>query len=250
MIWEGGSGIRQIRAAHDEAYLYLALRFADAAAIDGTVLGLDVRNGENSHLPWLEKPRMATADMALRLSADGVEIQRAAWTDELAFQYGLGYGFVNADPRKLKQGSGVWHPPRLILNRPYSIPTTDRRSPVEIQNLGRQGWATQDERSLTLAQRGDNVVELRIPWAFLGFSDPSSRTLLVPRRDGTVGTEILPPSRAIELKAFATDGSELVPNASYNFEGWQTVRWSSRQKAGIDRFADALQQTATQGSGD
>ena len=193
MIWESAEGIKQIRAAHDEAYLYLALRFADAAEIDGTVLGLDIRDGENERLPWLAKPAMETADVALRLAADGLEIRRAAWTDELAFRYGVGYGYVEVDPTELEPGSGAWHPPRMILNRPYSIPTTDERSPVEIQNLGLHEWASEGERSLALAQRGDDVVELRIPWAFLGFSDPSSRTLLDPRPDGTIGTEVLAP---------------------------------------------------------
>jgi len=95
---------------------------------------------------------------------------------------------------------------------------------------------------VTVASSGE-VLELRLPWALLGFADPSSRTLTVPRADGTVGTEQLPEGAKIGLGVFDGAGRPLGRPAGRGWEPWQRVVSHERRKAGWPvlrrAFADA-----------
>jgi hypothetical protein len=114
-------------------------------------------------------------------------IKRAAWTDELAWQYGMARSYLeDVRTEDMKQGSGAWREPQMILNRPQRIPATGERLPVELMDIGEHPLRSQSEDSRTLAAAGEEAIEVRVPWAMLGFSDPSSRRLTVPRADGTV----------------------------------------------------------------
>jgi hypothetical protein len=88
------------------------------------------------------------------------------------------------------------------------------------------------------------VVELRIPWALLGFADPSSRTLVVADRSG-ISTEELEPDAVFGVEVYDRDG-QLIGEApdGYGWEGWQSVSWSERPKAGLDTLGSALQDAA------
>jgi hypothetical protein len=247
-VHEAETGIHQIRAAHDEAYLYLTLRYGSADSAEGSVLGIDVRDGENVALPWLTEPRMPEAEVAIRMDAEEIEIARAAWTDDVAHQFGLGFGYINVDPRELSEGSGEWRRPQQLTNRPYRVPTTEFQNPVEALDLGNHAWADEKESSLTLGQRDSEVVELRIPWALLGFSDPSSREVLDLGDDGSIDSETLPADRELGLSVYDAEGEPLAEGAAYGWEPWQTADWSQRPKAGIGELQSAFEQTATGGS--
>jgi hypothetical protein len=242
--WESEDRLRQIRVAHDEAYLYLVLRFDDSSEISDSVIGLDVRPGENGDLPWRGSASMKDAEVALLLGADQLEIQRAAWTDELAFLYGLNRGYLDVQADQLQRGSGAWRRPQLILNRPFEIPTTGRANPIELQDLSRHPWRGEDEDSRTLGAREDQVVELRIPWALLGFADPSSRTLVLPGRNG-ISTEQLRPRATLGIEVYDREGDQLGEvSGGYGWEPWQSVSWSERVKAGADRLGETLRDSA------
>lgn len=244
VLWEGEDRLRQIRVANDEAYLYMVLRFESPSEISDSVIGLDVRPGENGDLPWRGSASMKEAEVALLLGPDQLEIQRAAWTDELAFLYGLGYGYVDVRADELRRGSGAWRRPQLILNRPFQIPGTGRSNPVELQDLSRHPWRGEDEDSRSLGAREGQVVELRIPWALLGFADPSSRTLVLPRPSG-LSTEQLAPRATLGIEVYDQHGVQLGEAANgYGWEPWQSVSWSERPKAGADRLGEALRESA------
>ena len=85
-----------------------------------------------------------------------------------------------------------------------------------------------DQRTL-VAARGQ-VVEVRLPWALLGFSDPSSLKLFVehPTRE-TETTDALP------IRAGIVAGDDPVLTTSpYTWEAWNAVTWHERRKAGFD----------------
>jgi hypothetical protein len=244
VLWESEDRLRQIRVAHDEAYLYMSLRFENAGEIPDSVIGLDVRPGQNGDLPWRGSAPMADAEVALLLGPDELEIQRAAWTDELAYLYGLGFGYLDVRAADLQRGSGAWRRPHLILNRPLEIPGTGRSIPIELQDLSRHPWRGEDEDSRSLGARKQQVVELRIPWALLGFADPSSRTLVLPRRSG-ISTEQLPPRATLGIEVYDRNGDQLGEAAGgYGWEPWQSVSWSERPKTGADRLGEALRDSA------
>jgi hypothetical protein len=232
VLLERRGPLRELRATHDAAYLYLRLRFDGEADRRRFVLGLDVRPGENRALPGTASA-MPQADVALGFDDRTVRFYKAAWTDVLAFQYGVARDYLEVDAASLERGSGAWREPQLILNRPYTMPSTGEQRPVELFPLSplRVGDEGRDERTL-VGLRGP-VVELRLPWAMLGFADPSSRRLTVPRRDGSVGTQPLAPAARVGIEAFDAAGASIGAAApGYGWEPWQRVTWHERRKAG------------------
>jgi hypothetical protein len=238
--------VRQVRAVEDEAYLHLRLRLAraDLWRRAPVSVALDVRPEGNRGLPGL--PGVAPeADVAVQVGPGArAKIRRAAWSDPVAFQYGLALPYVAVDRRELEPESGAWVRPRMILNRPYVVPSTGERRAVELADLGTLPWGTANPRdrrhdARVLASARGAVVELRLPWALLGFSDPSSRQVLIPRADGTFGTR----TRERVGIAVAAEGG-LLRTAGYAWKDWDAVRWHERRKAGWPALRRALAETA------
>jgi hypothetical protein len=222
--------VREIRSLGDAAYLHLLVR-TDGRRRSLT-LGFDVRPGSNRGLPGTSGAYPG-ADVAVTLGPGRrATIQQAAWTDPLLHQYGLGLGMLPVDADDLRRGSGVWTRPTLMLNRPYTVPSTGEQRPVELKDLGAMPWGTGDPRARgfdvrTLAAGGGSLVELRIPWALLGFADPSDRSVFVPRANGTFDSRKV---KRIGIAA-AAPGEHLVRGQPVALKGWNTVAWHERRKA-------------------
>jgi hypothetical protein len=144
--------------------------------------------------------------------------------------YGAAHGYVRVGDRR-------WVSPRLLLNRPYTVPGTGKRRRAELLDLGRLRWGTADPQApdfdcrVTVA--GDEAVtELRIRWALPGFSDPSRHRVVVPWPDGTVS------HRRVGALGIELAGSRF----EYDWEDWTTVDWHERRKAGWDALARAFRE--------
>jgi hypothetical protein len=234
VVAESRGAVREVRVAHDEEYLYLRLRLDHAGSWrrNPVQIGFDVQPGGNRGLPGLPGVDRR-ADVAVSIGpGDRAQIRQAASLDPVAFQYGLQRGFVDVDRSALEPGSGVWVPPRLILNRPYVVPVTGERRPVEIRSFGELPWGNGDPARAGFDQRhlvdgADHVVELRLPWAFLTFTDPSSHRVWALGDDGVVR------SRHVGRVGITvvTEGSTIV-TSGYDWEGWNRVSWHERRKAG------------------
>jgi hypothetical protein len=135
---------------------------------------------------------------------------------------------------------GAWAPPRLLLTRPETVPSTGQALPAQALDLSRLRWGRApaaggtDDRVLA-AGRGP-LVELRIPWGLLTYADPSSHLVTVPHPDGTVTTL---KTGAIGL-AVALAGRPVQAAKAYRFAGWNRVRWHERRKAGWRTLARAM----------
>lgn len=79
------------------------------------------------------------------------------------------------------------------------------------------------------------MIELRLPWALLGFSDPSSLTLYEEHPKAATSTI---EARRVGIAVF-TNGSLLRTNG-YAWEPWQRVTWHERRKAGFDELASTM----------
>lgn len=79
-----------------------------------------------------------------------------------------------------------------------------------------------------------DVVEIRVPYTSIGFSDPSSmRALVVNPRDPETIT-----SRQVDAIRFTfLAGGAVAGTARYAWEPWQSVRYRERMKAGAARLA-------------
>jgi hypothetical protein len=234
VIAESRGAVREVRAVKDEQYFYLRLRLDQEESWREAPItaGLDVREGGNRGLP--DRPGVfAEADVALVVGPEEAELLQAAWWEPTRIRYGLGRKYMDVDPEDMKPGSGAWVPPTQILNRPQ----VDR--PAEFHELGSytveaDPGAVSDQRILIAA--AGPVVEVRLPWALLGFSDPSSRKLFVEHPEAATSTEDALP---IRVAVVAGDEPVLI-TAPYSWDPWHEITWHERRKAGSDELARAM----------
>jgi hypothetical protein len=242
LLAESRGNVREVRAVKDEEYLYVHLRLDEPSSWrrDPITLGLDVRDGENRGLPG-HPDVFPEADVALTIGPDDAELFQAAWWEPTRIRYGLGFKYFHVDPEDMKQDSGVWVHPLQILNRPQTVPSTGEKRPAELNELGSlalsgddRDEATSDQHRLIAAS--GSVVEVRLPWALLGFSDPSSHKLYVEHPDGPVSTTDAQPIRI----AVVSGDDPLLRTTPFTWEPWQKVAWHERRKAGFDQLGQAI----------
>jgi hypothetical protein len=237
-IYEGAGPVREVRAIHDAGYLYLLVRRDGGTPFQ---LGFDVRPGGNRGLPGRAGVDPG-ADVAVAVGPGrSARLSLAASTDPMSILYGERRPYVPVRRADLRPGSGAWVSPRLILNRPYTVPGTGERRPTELLDVGRLRWGTADPAApgfdgRTTVAGGDGFVELRIPWALLGFSDPSSHRVYVPKADGSVGTLTV---GRVGI-AVAPSGGARVATTGYDWDPWNRVAFHERRKAGWPAVARAM----------
>ena len=241
VILESRGPLREVRAVKDEGYLYLhlVLRDPDFWKTHAVTIGFDVLPGASGGLPDLGG-RYPAADYAVVLGpgTNGRALVRAS-NDQYVILYGKVRRYFGYDAAALAEGSGVWDPQRLITNRPLTIPSTGEKLPVESDAVGELRYGTSDPDdpafdSRTIWAAGD-VLELRLPWEMIGFSDPSSLQALRVGLDGTLTT--VPVDR---VGIAVATGSSLSVTRGYSWDPWQRATWHERLKAGLGAFAEAV----------
>jgi hypothetical protein len=247
VIAESRGPVREVRAVKDEQYLYLRLRLdrSESWREHPVTIGLDIRREGNRGLPG-HPGVFPAADVALVVGPDHAQVFQAAWWEPTRIRYGpLGRGYIGIDPADLEPGSGAWVHPLQIVNAPHVVPASGERRPVEVHELdhlpiGNGDPSDPDFDNRTLVAADGEVVEARLPWALLGFADPSSLTLYeehpqgpaTTRRAGRVGIAVL------------SDGGPLLTTSGYAWDPWQAVAWHERNKAGFDELASAMRELA------
>jgi hypothetical protein len=249
VIAESRDDVREVRAVKDEQYLYLRLRLdaPESWRERPVTVGLDVRPGENQGLPG-HPGVFPEADVGLVIGPEQAELLQAAWWEPTRIRYGLGRGFVEVDAAEMQAGSGAWVRPLQIVNRPYRVPATGEERPVEIHEIGPLPIGSGDPKSpdfdvRTLVAADGNVIEIRLPWALLGFADPSSLTLYEEHPTEATGT--LDAGRLGIV--VVSEGAAPLSTGGYGWEAWQSVTWHERRKAGIDELAETMRELSASG---
>jgi hypothetical protein len=242
-IYEGGGTVKEVRATHDASWLYLLVRRDGDAPVQ---LGFDVRPGDNKGLPG--RPGVDPgADVAVSIGpGDKAVLEQAASTDPIGWLYGVTRPYVPVIRADLEPGSGAWVRPRLMLNRPYTVPVTGEKRPTELLDVGALRWGTADPASPSFDSRvtvssGKGFVELRLPWAMLTFADPSSHQVWVPKGDGSVDT-LTVGRLGIQV---APAGQPAVATNGYGWDGWNRVDYHERRKAGWPAVRRAMSGAAS-----
>ncbi len=243
VIQEGRGALREVRAVKDEGYLYLRLQLDDPSAWqrEAITLGIDVLPGGNGGLPGLPHADPG-ADYAIVLGPGRRGSSLVSSSDDPYWvTYGISHNYMeHVEPAYPPgQGAGAWHLQRQITNRPLTVPSTGRRLPVEWFDAGKLRFGTADPADPRFDCRvtwaAGDCVEVRLPYALIGFADPSSRRALVVRRDGTLTTS---PVDRVGLRVAV--GRELADSSGYSWDPWQTVGWHEREKAGLGVFSAAV----------
>jgi hypothetical protein len=243
VIAESRGALSEVRAVKDEGYLYLRLVLDDPSVWQrkAVTIGVDVLPGGNVGLPAL--PHVdAEADYAVVLGPGRRGSSLVSSRDDPFWvTYGIARHYVGHVKPAYPPGPGVgsWHLQRQITNRPQVVPSTGQRLPVEWFDVGELRFGTTDPADLRFDCRvtwaAGDCVEIRLPYALIGFADPSSLRALVVSRDGALAT-----SAVGRVGLEVAVGSEVATTAGYAWDPWQTVTWHERQKAGIAAFAAAV----------
>jgi hypothetical protein len=217
---ENGWPARRVTAAVDESYVRLRVGLGKSPP-NAVTLGFDV-------LPALTgTPAPGSADRW----AD------AAFTLDLVAHTGQAYVRRQVDPLPLDY--------RVPLSARGPAPAGWRRFellveklPTELQDTGalRYGSPESDGRALWQLDGDDLIV--RVPWAMLGYADPSAHEVAVPRAQSTglaTATAQISPGVGVTVSASGTDQQ----TGEVTWVNWNRPYWSERLKAGAAQFRDA-----------
>jgi len=244
VILESPTGVREVRAVADEGFLYLRIRTdgEETWREESITIGLDLLSGGNGGLPGTNGIH-AQADYAVILgpNEEGTVLVRAS-NDPYGIRYAWRAGYEDVDPLEFAEGSGVWNVQHLLVNHPLSASRTDQSVQAESIESGRLVSGISDPDSPHFDSRATwngvgNVIEIRLPYQAIGFSDPSSLKAYRIDDDGTVATQNVE-RVGITVVEF---GVEHV-TAGYAWEPWQTPTWHERLKAGSGVLREALEE--------
>ena len=241
VIFESTGSVREVRALKDEGYLYLRIRTDEGDLWRETpvVVGFDVLAGESGGLPGTGGAD-SQSDYAIVLDkSEGRMLVRAS-NDPYAIQYAWKRSYEPVNPADLQEGSGVWDVERLVVNHPLVVPTTGESFPAEVIAPGEMVFGTTDPDDRDFDSRStwsakDRVIEFRIPYQAIGFSDPSSLQAYRINADGSITTDTVE-----RVGITIVVGNQVFETAGYAWEPWQTPAWHERLKDGADVLSEAV----------
>jgi len=281
-LYEGREGTR-LRAAYDAAYLWLNIELPESQPPGSEVMvGFDLVDPERGEFRWPggSGPELPVG-IEFALVVDGQEVRLLADPSQNPFRHEeVGAGPPSAGTRPW---TGTEDVPGFFtrraeqrFNRPYV--TVENRDGIYdslrvITN--RRRFARDSTETLALGyDRGllphgeppdglwswsedGRVLEVRLPWMLLNFTDPSSRSLLQGQPgaregaedSGSLPTRILEEIRMILAVRDPQGGWSALPEtgragdvASFTWPGWDTPRWESRKRPVFESMRDAFRQ--------
>ncbi|WP_035286342.1 hypothetical protein [Brevibacillus massiliensis] len=186
-------GFDEIWVSHDEGYLYLMAKLSQRfdPAKQALYFGMDTLPGGNRHAPQLYGK---TLDEGLETLLELTDEKQGRMLIASNYDFHTRTYKQTADPmfdsKELQDDSGIFKPWKLVVNYLLEYPDSRSAHPfkdVEVGNLlrGNSDPSAPDYNSKAMWQARGNVLEVRIPWMLLGFSDPSSlRVINYDHTDG------------------------------------------------------------------
>ena len=169
--------------------------------------------------------------------------------DQYTWQWSYVMDMIPAPDASREASAGDFLPWRLPLSREVFLPQTKQLLPFDDIEVGVMREGNSDPSSPNFNNLTDwhvegNVLEIRIPWMLLGFTDPSTHKVWDY------------PYEANELKAVETDGLRIYPSTGsggrtdevipleYNWSGWNEPAFHERKKKSFGILKKAYGQNA------
>lgn len=202
------SDFRKIQMTHDERYLYLSLELQEPMTPeDEVVILLNTHPDQgNTRHPGLDLTTEEGMEYLIRLGAE--EDSRI-----LVDRYYNIHQYLYAHKLKMlpqratdgKKASGLYDEIRLALNKELTIPFTEETVPFSDYETGKLRRGISDPDAPEYDSLSDyyidyekGILEVRIPWLLLGFTDPSTKEIM-----GDVYAQDLASRRNIDGISFA-----------------------------------------------
>ncbi|HDQ99843.1 MAG TPA: hypothetical protein ENN51_06125 [candidate division WOR-3 bacterium] len=248
-----GSGITALRAAADEEYCYLRLDLAREPDWSRYVIGIAI----DTYDPKAGNTRLGRFGLDCANGTEFLVLLRD--TSDAEVLVDSGYSLYH-DPhsgalsarRTVPRRDGAFVAQRLISNHRRVTPSGET-IPAYATEYGRLRFGRSDDNSLADWYARGRVIEIRLPWALLNVSDPSSFQVL--QNDTLVGGMQSVTTPGLAFSAFIADESTpgkvvaALPSAKggvlrftrrWRWRGWEQPKYRERLKAGYHLFAAGL----------
>lgn len=241
-----------VSVSRDEANLYLLLKKRDGEW-DFSEEELDVGfgtlpGGANTadKAPGVNFPGGIQFLLQIRGDEDSRLWINSAY-DPHTWQYGQQMDYIEDPVIEEDPKAGVFLPWMLALNRPLVMPQTQREFPFEEYEAGVMKPGITDPSDPRYDSLSDwyaegDVLEVRIPWTLLGYTDPSSLRVW----DYPFEVNGIEAVRNDELRIYPTVRSEGgtqsvdVEPLSYSWEGWDVPIYHERKKKSYEILREAF----------
>lgn len=239
----------------DEAYLYMLIESGQPWdwSKEKLVLGFDNQEGGNRTLFGSPITFQKGDEFMLEMSGpDQATLKVAAAYDPYVYNYAYRLKYFAWDPAWGVEDNGLFLPWKLPLARPLTLPQTREQIPMqdfEVGALHSGRTNPQDPEYNHLADfcTGDRVIELRIPWMMLGYTDPSSHTVWgyhYRPENITVQPYSTAKSPGLNIEALTVNGSGAIVNSSplmdYTWDNWEVPSYHERYKKSYYIIQDYL----------
>ncbi|HET7295897.1 MAG TPA: hypothetical protein VFI66_02075, partial [Gemmatimonadales bacterium] len=244
-VFERGAGL-DLRLGADPSYLYVGLGGGPGMDSARYVVGIDTYARERGQfrLPELDTSSTvgAGAEFALVLNDSGdARLLVAPWYNAYLVPRpgmgptGLDRFYNEAAKVDVARHDGVFDSLFVTTNR-WRIARDGRTFPARGVNRGRLRYGRVSEATLAdwYDDRAARLVEVRIPWALLNVTDPSSRRVMVRYRGGgrfeTAVTAGFRFTVAVLPRAPGASTVWLAPPRTYAWPTWEVPEWHERIK--------------------
>ncbi|TBL72448.1 hypothetical protein [Paenibacillus thalictri] len=227
-----------LTVSHDEAYLYMLLQSknGDWKLEDKPLyIGFDTLDGGS-----------AKADKAPGITFSGGQefVMKLGGGEDSAIYAGSAYDYhtwMYGHQSKMMPWQEAWShsenglflPWRLPVGKPMTLPQTKEQLPFEDVEVGKLHYGTSDPSSDEFNNLADwyaqgQVIEVRIPWLLLGFTDPSThRVWRYPyEANGFKMTE----SKAVKVEPHLSANPDPLDPVAYKWDNWNKPASHERLK--------------------
>nr|WP_275983837.1 hypothetical protein [Paenibacillus hamazuiensis] len=259
-------GWKSLWITHDEAYVYVMgeLEQPFDPERERLLFGVDTIPGGNRHAEELGNVKLDEGLETLIVLGkdDESQVKIASNYNFHTRLYGGIYGMLPVQPVNMKDDSGVFDPWKLAVDLEQTPPDSAAYSPFQDVPAGKlmrgsTDPASDDFNSLAMWQAKGSVVEMRIPWMLLGFTDPSSlQVMSYGETDGKLAATTTRGIRLLPWIIRRSDGSirgldetgGLYPVSRlpiYAWPAWNEVQYSERLKKSYYLMKEAFHQIGT-----
>lgn len=232
----------RLHVGSDESHLYLAL---ESPGTDGvrTLIGIDTYRPDRGEFRLPAGPPLATGvEFYLDVSdtTAGRLFVARSYSPYLVPRPGMGPAdldpFYNFSCTADERSDAAAFDSLFITTNRLRVTRTGRIIPARGMDRGRLRYGRASASTLAdwFVDRRAGLVEIRLPWALLNVTDPSSRTVLTAiHPDGSIATDTTGGFRFVVVRLAGRADSvvtSLPPGAAYRWPTWEEPTWHERLK--------------------
>ncbi|OXM86277.1 hypothetical protein [Paenibacillus rigui] len=242
-----------LTVSHDEAYLYMMLRKREGdwdLAQDNIEIGLDTLKGGSQiadRAPGMTFSNGIEFLLSMR-GANNTHLFVNSAYDQHTWLYGHIKNMLPWDTRYDQDTLGLFLPWKLALNKEQYLPVSKKTAHFEEYEVGAMKQGITDPESPAFNSLADwyasgKVMEIRIPWMLLGFTDPSSHQVwsYPYAAHGLVPTT----SEGVRIEPFVESNGQPsnAPSESffYQWEPWDLPAYHERKKQSYEILRKAYE---------